>query len=77
MLHDLGDPAHCRQAPEVEHQDRERYTRAVLRALRVARSAIQMLALAIRQHERGLKQRGQGIAATMPVPDHDWIRGRE
>lgn len=75
--HDLGDPASSRQAPEVEHHHREQFTQEVLCALRVARSAIQMLALAITQHEKGLAQREDGFIASLIVPDHDWIRGRD
>lgn len=75
VLHDLGDPAQRRQAPEVEHHRREQFTQEVLRALRVARSAIQMLALAISQHERCLTQRAGDLFGTLVVPDHDWIRG--
>ncbi|TPG75494.1 LA2681 family HEPN domain-containing protein [Pseudomonas mandelii] len=77
ILHDLGDPASSRQAPEVEHHHREQFTQEVLRALRVARSAIQMLALAITQHEKGLAEREDGFVASLIVPDHDWIRGRD
>lgn len=76
VLHDLGDPAHSRQAPELEHHRREQFTEEVLRALRVARSAIQMLALSISQCEQGLAQRETGLVASLVVPDHDWIRGR-
>jgi hypothetical protein len=43
----------------------------------LARSAIQMLALAITQHEKRLAQREDGLVGEMIVPDHDWIRGRE
>jgi hypothetical protein len=77
VLHDLGDPATSRQTPEVEHHHREPFTQEVLRALRVARSAIQMLALAITQHEKGLAQRSDGLVGSLIVPDHDWIRGRD
>lgn len=77
VLHDFGDPAHSRQAPEIEHHRRERFSHEVLRALRVARSAIQMLALSISQHEQGLEQRASGIIGALVVPDHDWIRGRD
>lgn len=48
-----------------------------LRALRVARSAIQMLALSISQQEQGLAQRTAGFVGSLVVPDHDWIRGRD
>lgn len=77
VLHDLGDPARSRPAPEVEHHRREQFTQEVLRALRMARSAIQMLALAISQHERGMSQPAVGFVGTLIVPDHDWIRGRD
>jgi len=77
VLHDLGDPAYSRQAPEIEHRRREQFTQEVLRALRVARSAIQMLALSISQNEQGLEQRATGFVGSLVVPDHDWIRGRD
>lgn len=77
VLHDIGDPAHSRQAPEIEHHRRENFTQEVLRALRVARSAIQMLALSISQHEQGLVRRTEGLVGSLIVPDHDWIRGRD
>ncbi|RJF54437.1 hypothetical protein D4100_18280 [Serratia inhibens] len=75
VLHDLGDPAQSRQAPEIEHHQREPFTQEVLRALRVTRSAIQMLALSISQHEQGLAQRTAGLVGSLLVPDHDLIRG--
>jgi hypothetical protein len=77
VLHDFGDPAHSRPAPEIEHHRLEVFTQEVLRALRVARSAIQMLALAVSQHERGMAQREADFIGTLIVPDHDWIRGRD
>jgi hypothetical protein len=77
VLHDFGSPATCRQAPEVEHHRREQFTQEVMSALRVARSAIQMLALAVTQHEKRLEQREGGLVGSMIVPDHDWIRGRD
>jgi hypothetical protein len=77
VLHDMGDPTGTREAPEVEHHRRDGFADEVLRALRVARSAIQMLALAITQHERVLAKEADGLIGTMHVPDHDWIRGRE
>jgi tetratricopeptide (TPR) repeat protein len=77
VLHDLGDPAHSRQAPEIEHHRREQFTQEVLRALRVSRSAIQMLALSISQHEQRLEQRASGVVGSLVIPDHDWIRGRD
>ncbi|RLU08387.1 hypothetical protein CS078_15980 [Pseudomonas prosekii] len=77
VLHDLGDPASSRQAPEVEHHHREQFTQEVSSALRVGRSAIQMLALAITQHEKGFAQREGGLVGELIIPDHDWIRGHE
>jgi hypothetical protein len=77
VLHDLGDPAESRQAPEIEHHRREPFTQEVLRALRVARSAIQMLALSISQHEQGLPQRTGGLVGSLRVPDYDWVRGHD
>lgn len=77
VLHDIGDPEKSRQAPEIERHRREQFTQEALRALRVARSAIQMLALSISQHEQGLVRRTEGLVGSMIVPDHDWIRGRD
>lgn len=77
VLHDFGDPVHSRQAPEIERHQREQFTQEVLRALRVARSAIQMLALSISQHEQGLERQTVGLVGSLAVPDHDWIRGRD
>lgn len=77
VLHDFGDPLHSRQAPEIEHHRLDVFTREMLRALRIARSAIQMLALAISQHEQCLAQRSSGIVGSLSVPDHDWVRGRD
>ncbi|UPT55164.1 LA2681 family HEPN domain-containing protein [Dickeya zeae] len=75
VLHDLGDPAQSRQTPEIEHHRREAFTQEALRALRVARSAIQMLTLSISQHEESLAQQTDRPIGLLPVPDHDWIRG--
>jgi len=77
VLHDFGDPAHSRQALEIERHRREQFTQEALRALRVARSAVQMLALSISQHERGLEHRASGVVGSLIVPDHDRIRGRD
>ena len=77
VLHDLGDITRARQTPEVEHINHSDFIDEVLRALRVARSAIQMLALAISQHEEILMQETDGILETLTVPDHHWIRGED
>lgn len=76
VLHDLGDPADSRQAPEIEHHEREHFTQEALRALRVARSAVQMLVLSTSQHEQVLARRTSGFVGSAVIPDHDWIRGR-
>ena len=75
VLHDFGDPLRARQAPEVEHLNQSDFAEEVLGALRVARSAIQMLALAISQHEEILRKQTDGIIGTLIVHDHHWIRG--
>ncbi|WP_434672865.1 LA2681 family HEPN domain-containing protein [Pseudomonas sp. R1-15] len=77
VLHDLGDPSKARQAPEIEHHNRSDFIEEALRALRVARAAIQMLALAISQHEEILGKLSDGLIGTMIVPDHHWIRGAD
>ncbi len=71
VLHDLGDAAHYRQSPEIEHHRRQHFTQDVLSALRVARSAIQMLTLSIRQHEQFLRLRSARLVESLVVPDHD------
>lgn len=77
VLHDFGDPSRARQAPEVEHLNRSDFINETLGALRVARSAIQMLVLAISQQEEILSKQADGIIGTMIVPDHHWIRGED
>jgi hypothetical protein len=70
VLHELGDPEDFRAAAEIEHHDQERFTEDVLKALRIARSAIQALALAITQHEKGLRDERDGPIPSFLVPDH-------
>lgn len=77
VLHDFGDPSRARQAPEVEHLNHSDFINETLGALRVARSAIQMLVLAISQQEEILSKQADGIIGTMIVPDHHWIRGED
>jgi len=77
VLHDIGDGANSRKAPEVEHRSLDEYTVEVLGALRVARSAIQTLAFAVAQYERQLDWNTLGFTGTLIVPDHDQIRGRD
>lgn len=77
VLHDLGDPSRARQAPEIEHLNHSDFINETLGALRVARSAIQMLALAISQYEEILSKQKGGVIGTLIVPDHDWVRGED
>ncbi|MDH4432197.1 LA2681 family HEPN domain-containing protein [Pseudomonas shirazica] len=77
VLHDLGDITQCREAAEVEHHDIDRFTATAMAALRVARSAIQMLALAVGEKEELLRKSKEGLIGTLEVFDHDWIRGRD
>lgn len=77
VLHDMGSPNHARSASEIEHHHQADFVRDVVRALRVTRSAIQMLVLAISHHEQSIAPRSPGLAVSMVVPDHDWIRGRD
>lgn len=75
VLHDLGKPAGCRESAEVDHHARETVVEDVVRALRVARSALQMLVLGITQREHRLVAEADGVIGTLAVPDHDWVRG--
>ena len=77
VLHDLGNISECRQAAEVEHHDFDRFTATAMAALRVARSAIQMLALAVSEQEELLMKSKEGLIGTLEVFDHDWTRGRD
>lgn len=77
VLHDLGDPSLARQAPEIEHLNHSDFVDEALGALRVARSAIQMLTLAISQHEEILRKHADGVIGTLNVPDHHWVRGED
>lgn len=77
VLHDFGDPSRARQSPEVEHLNHSDFINETLGALRVARSAIQMLALAISQHEEILRKQTDGIIGTLLVHDHHWVRGED
>lgn len=77
MLHDFGDPSRARQAPEVEHLNHSDFIEEALGALRVARSAIQMLALAISQHKEILRKQTDGIIGTLLVHDHHRVRGED
>ena len=75
VLHDFIDLAQIRQAPEIEHHRRDLFTKEALCALRVTRSAIQMLALSISQHEQVLRQGKADFIGSLIIPDHDRIPG--
>jgi tetratricopeptide (TPR) repeat protein len=77
VLHDLGDPTRSRRAVEVEHHRRDIFIQEVLRALRVSRSAIQMLVFSVSQHEKALVRQLGGLVGSMVVPDHDLVRGHK
>ena len=77
VLHDLEGSRDRRKIPEIEHLEREEFTQEVLKALRAARSGIQMLALAVSQHQRVYHRQSPGMVFTQVVPDHDWVRGRQ
>jgi len=77
VLHDEGGQRQARQTDEVERYSIDRFAREVTQGLRVARSAIQNLAYAIRQQEVLLRQQHQGPIGTLVVPDHGWVRGVE
>lgn len=77
VLHDLEDPSQARQAPEIEQPNSSDFIDEALRALRVSISAIQMLALAISQHEEILRKQTDGLIEKMIVPDYHWIRGKD
>lgn len=75
VLHDEGVSA--REAAEVEHYGKYEFLDEVINALRIARSAIQTLCLAITQHEATLRRKVPGRIGTLEVLDHDYIRGVE
>ncbi len=76
VLHDEEGIGY-RQAPEIARHQRRQFDQEVLNALRVARAAIQMLALAISQNEQRLAAKESVLRIRMDVQDHDWIRGYE
>lgn len=77
VLHDEGGERLARHTNEVERHDASAFEAEMIHALRVARSALQVLMLAIRQHEDVLCAGVKGFIGTLAVPDHDWVRGRE
>jgi hypothetical protein len=77
VLHDDIGERTAREAPEVERHSVDAFEREVVRALQVARAAIQVLAFAVRQHEDVLGARLDGPVGSLFVPDHAWVRGEE
>ncbi len=77
VLHDEGGEKNAREAPEVERHACSQFESEVTNALRVSRSAIQVLAFAIRQYEYALRRDIEGPVGSLHVPDHDWIRGSD
>jgi hypothetical protein len=77
VLHDDIGERTAREAPEVERHSADAFEKEVIQALQVARSAIQVLAFATRQHEDVLRARIDGPIGSLIVPDHAWVRGEE
>ncbi len=71
VLHDPSAGDADRPTPEIEHHAHPAFRDETLRALRVARSAIQMLALAIDQRERALQRNSDpgALAVPLEIPD--------
>jgi hypothetical protein len=74
VLHDMGVSWQNYKQAEIQHYELSTFTNETLKALRLARSAIQMLVLAIYQYEHKLSHATSGIKITQSVPQHDWIR---
>jgi hypothetical protein len=77
VLHDEGGESGAREAAEVERRAVAAYERETMEGLRIARSAIQTLVFAIRQHELELRRELPGLVGSLVVPDHGWVRGEE
>lgn len=75
VLHDMGVNRGDNDVAEVKRYDLYEFNREVMSGLRLARSAIQMLALSIHQREAKLANENTGIVLTIDVPDHDYICG--
>lgn len=70
VLHDMGVNRADNDVAEVKRYDLYEFNREVMSGLRLARSAIQMLALAIHQQEDKLANESEGVILTMDVPDY-------
>lgn len=73
VLHDYWEPAQFREASELEHISRKDFMQELLKAMRVARSAIQTFTLAVAQHER-YGDDSEGLVANLIVGDHHRLR---
>lgn len=71
ILHEYGDISEYRQAPEIEHHQIEKFTQEVTKAIRVARSAIQMLAYSIAKHESCVLKKKTDIIGTLYLNDQE------
>lgn len=71
VLHDIGVSWNRYNQKELEHYDKNEYIQKTLAGLRFARSAIQMLALAIAQKEKHLLQQDRSICLEMDVLDYN------
>lgn len=76
VLQDMGINRTNNNVKEVKRYDLYEFNREVMNGLRLARSVIQMLALAIHQQEDKLANESEGIILAFDVPDHDYIRGQ-
>ncbi len=69
VLHKLEEQTQNEQRSEIEHFGKDQFCREVVNALRIARSAIQMLALAISQHEGIRAKQLSGQIGSITIPD--------
>ncbi|MCB7457137.1 LA2681 family HEPN domain-containing protein [Sutterella wadsworthensis] len=71
VLHDVDDLTQSRRSLAIKHFRRESFIYEVLCVLRIARSAIQMLAFSISQYEQILIQKTSVRVVPLIVPDYD------
>lgn len=71
VLHDVDDLTQSRRSLAIKHFQRESFIYEVLCVLRIARSAIQMLAFSISQYEQILIQKTSVRVVPLIVPDYD------
>lgn len=73
VLHDTDVKCADNDVAEVKRYGLYEFNREVMTGLRLARSAIQMLALAIHQREAKLANENAGIVFTMDVPNYEHV----